>query len=1107
MPWRLDQLSRRLRLPQLPRLPRLPWPARRGAGPGSPGEVLSGTAPYAAWEAELTAYARWRSGSKDLSVTFGLGTETGWTEAVRLARPASRDPRVAFQGAELELEHLLAHYRHGWREAVLVFHAWSQPGEPVSLPWPPWDQVSLPTAVVRQAVGEAIPALALPPEAETWSVRHRTAAAWMVAAWADGLHRALEVAERPGMAERLLVPAPGLASSQRRQDRAPGGLAGGPVPPGHAPGAGPGGAAGGPGGARHGGAGGIAAPGPGRPPGARLRGPGRGREPAPAKRRPAGTGAAPALAAPGLGALAPGPRPARRARPPGPLAVQRRHGRSHLGGADARLAPGRTARPPGPPWPCAAPPRARRRPREGKRRGAGSGQRKGLKVRPPEESWAPPQDPALPDAGPAAPGGEGGEREGSERDGAPSGGPSAGQAGGGSGPGVLGALKVVAPSQEDRAAYWQLRGALAPEIERLIERLNAAGDRYYEASAPALPARRADRPQPTRRRPGRAGGRLRPLRAPPGPGQRPLPAAGLLRLDGALRRAAAGGVHPDRERGHGGGGAGERVHLRGGVGAPGAPGGGGAAGGPGAGAAPARGHPLRPGGGGGGGLAGAPALRPAPAVGALGRAVERPRPGGRRRAPRPPAGRPGVGLRGHGAGAPDAGDADRRRAYARRPRSGSPPTTSGARAEGRSRRGRQRGRLPGRGRRASGAEGRCWRRRAAAAKKECSARKMACPAAAPRVATKTTTGRSRPLAATAPNTAAMTSQITIAERCSQTMPVVGGGRHLGGEAGGRWPGFLPLGATPVAASARRRDAGGALGRPGGPAGRVSARPQAVSDIDAHLHPLRAGAPRARPEGRGRRAGRSSSPKVVARRSRLSAPSASTRPATALARPRGTIQAAAVAAAIRTGTWPRPTQAGERLPRAARAVIMAATPQERAAPPAATRGRGSSGRASGRGGEATGDGGHRLAGAAQAGGEADELAQHEVHRGRQAGERRQADQDQVRGGAEDVRLRHPPGEGRQGRQDEGADVRVEPDGHRCDDLHPVLLSARPGRLAPALGAGAPPPRRGLVKTCTIKAYHFVKVVASPRRGLSATCQGIVIRLYTGPSGRESGRSRG
>jgi len=40
----------------------------------------------------------------------------------------------------------------------------------------------------------------------------------------------------------------------------------------------------------------------------------------------------------------------------------------------------------------------------------------------------------------------------------------------------LGALHVVRPSGEDRAAYWQLRGALAPHIERLTERLIAAGN-------------------------------------------------------------------------------------------------------------------------------------------------------------------------------------------------------------------------------------------------------------------------------------------------------------------------------------------------------------------------------------------------------------------------------------------------------------------------------------------------------------------------------------------------------------------------------------------------------------------------------------------------------
>jgi hypothetical protein len=53
----------------------------------------------------------------------------------------------------------------------------------------------------------------------------------------------------------------------------------------------------------------------------------------------------------------------------------------------------------------------------------------------------------------------------------------------GAGPGALGALHLVEATPADRTAYWQLRGALAPEIERLIERLLAASDRS-SASVP-----------------------------------------------------------------------------------------------------------------------------------------------------------------------------------------------------------------------------------------------------------------------------------------------------------------------------------------------------------------------------------------------------------------------------------------------------------------------------------------------------------------------------------------------------------------------------------------------------------------------------------------------
>jgi hypothetical protein len=70
-----------------------------------------------------------------------------------------------------------------------------------------------------------------------------------------------------------------------------------------------------------------------------------------------------------------------------------------------------------------------------------------------------------------------GTREGLGHDGAFGGGV------GGAGPGVLGALHVVDAAPSDRIAYWQLRGALAPEIEQLVERLRAASGQD-EAAAP-----------------------------------------------------------------------------------------------------------------------------------------------------------------------------------------------------------------------------------------------------------------------------------------------------------------------------------------------------------------------------------------------------------------------------------------------------------------------------------------------------------------------------------------------------------------------------------------------------------------------------------------------
>ena len=326
----------------------------------------------------------------------------------------------------------------------------------------------------------------------------------MVAAWADGLHRALEVAERPGMAERLPeLPLPRearLVLKGARIERR---------------------------GAWEGALYRLATP----------------QEPAPEGLREA-LGERASGGWRGCCAWAPtisrrssaGPwtwwtacasaTPSRRDRSSTRRWLRRDWGRWRR--AAAPCAPRSTtwpARRPASPWPWPPPrgraarlaPRGERRAVRGHRgpapdhhravpgRGgdeAGRGERAqdGPEDRRPAEDWAPPPRPALPDAGPAAPGGEGGQREGSERDGAPSGGPSGGQAGGGSGPGALGALKVVAPSPEDRAAYWQLRGALAPEIERLIERLQAAGDRYYEprpgaSSAPGGSTATGSRPR------------------------------------------------------------------------------------------------------------------------------------------------------------------------------------------------------------------------------------------------------------------------------------------------------------------------------------------------------------------------------------------------------------------------------------------------------------------------------------------------------------------------------------------------------------------------------------------------------------------------------------
>ncbi|MDQ3700226.1 MAG: hypothetical protein M3442_04805 [Chloroflexota bacterium] len=472
----LWQLWRRLRPPWSS----LPWDwlfgvglagARPAGGRGASGhhDQLHGSAPYAAWEAELTAYARLRTGSAVVKVGFAIGTGTGWSEDISLARPLSRDPRVAFAAAELELEHLLCHYRHGWREAVLTWAAWSSPGEAITLPWPPWDAVELPAAVVRLAVAEAVPALALPREVEAWPLRQRQAAAWIAAAWADGCHRALEVDERPGLTERLTVPPAPTAGGRHRPGRQ---SAWSTVLYHLALGSGA-----------------LSEPDLEASAGADVR------EAVAVLRRVTADDVAGQVRAvlavvqalqrrsaiPAVPQQRPqwlrrewGPwrrAPALRAaldhlaRSPGSAAIAmatsagRVHAAVPIGGAGRGTDGG-----PG-------------------RRGAGGAEgahaaTTGLRGDEPAlegaAGWGPEVQQQLPHPGPAGAGGETPEREGQG---------SGGRPGSGSGPGVLGGLHVISPTANDRAAYWQLRGALAPEIERLIERLQAAGDRYY-ASAP-----------------------------------------------------------------------------------------------------------------------------------------------------------------------------------------------------------------------------------------------------------------------------------------------------------------------------------------------------------------------------------------------------------------------------------------------------------------------------------------------------------------------------------------------------------------------------------------------------------------------------------------------
>jgi hypothetical protein len=478
-------------------LPRFPWPAADGGG----ATRVPVAARLSAWEAELAAYARWRTGNPALTVRFGLATSTAWGEEIVLARPAPAEAELAGAGgrvpvgAELELEHLLAHHRHGWREAALLWQVWADPATPVTLPWPPWERVRLPPAVVRQALAGADSALAVPPERAATGGRQRPAALWLAAAWADGRHRRLALADRPGLAVRL-PPPPAPPAGASVWERVLGRLAAG-----QGPGAGDateGTAFDGGDGTRSTGHPAAGAGGGGGALGADVAGALDAllavRPDDAAGQVAAVLALAEVLGRRGLLPAAHRQRPAWLGRPWGRWrregAVRRELGRMARSPTDAAVAaatlagrahaaPG-AARPgggaggvPGP-WARAA----------GAREEDTAADDLPL-VRdddppagPAADGWGLAEDESLPElaAGVGATDAAAAGREGA----APAG---AGGAAGGAGAGALGALHVVQASGADRAAYWQLRGALAPEIERLIEGLRAASD-ADDAAAP-----------------------------------------------------------------------------------------------------------------------------------------------------------------------------------------------------------------------------------------------------------------------------------------------------------------------------------------------------------------------------------------------------------------------------------------------------------------------------------------------------------------------------------------------------------------------------------------------------------------------------------------------